>query len=181
MEMVCDSKLVDMSLDEIIKLNRRTRQVVGNKAGGYDGRLAVRSAAGASPARPPTHKMYRQHRRHQKAIVRSQQLNQGKGLLIPQQRLACIKTARYRSRREIQSVNQHFVGHEAQVRATFTPGRTVQTCNKIPLYVYQQYLAQASALIRAQQECLDDDSLYVDVPVRSRRFWRNAGRGRFRR
>ncbi|VDD84018.1 unnamed protein product [Mesocestoides corti] len=81
--MACDSKLIDMSLDEIIKLNRRTQQVVGKKAGGYHGRLAVRSAAGTPPARPPTHKMYWQHRRRQKAIIRSQQLNQGKGLLIP--------------------------------------------------------------------------------------------------
>ncbi|VDD76263.1 unnamed protein product [Mesocestoides corti] len=195
--MACDSKLVDMSLDEIIKLKRKTRQVVGKEARGHEGRLTARTAAGAAQARPPTHKMYRQHRRRQNDIMRSQEQTQRKRSAysrqltgtnntqhnnFQQQRLARIRTTRYRSRREIQSNNRQFAGHEAQVRGTITPGRTVQTCNNIPLHVYQQYLAQARALIQAQQECrIDDDSLYVDVPVRSRGFWRGAGRGRFRR
>ncbi|VDD84331.1 unnamed protein product [Mesocestoides corti] len=104
---------------DVVTIEFKDWQVVREKAGGLDGRLAVRSAAGAPPVGPPTHKMYRQHRRRQKAIVRNQQLNQRKRSAysrqfssssinhanFQQQRLARIETARHKSRRKIQSVN----------------------------------------------------------------------------
>ncbi|VDD75817.1 unnamed protein product [Mesocestoides corti] len=138
--------------------------------------------------------IYQRQRRRQEAISRRQQqaqqirftntrqstrTNNTNGN-FQQQQFTRTQTARSRTWRGNQFNNRQ-LGRQVQVRGRNAVGLTVQTSNNIQSQRYQQYLAQARALIRAQQERRNDNSLYVDAPVRNRGFSRNAGRGRFRR